>query len=320
MPARGRVVVTLEGPAVAQGRIAVDDLVLVAAQLQRAVERVALVLRGEEGMRPGRRPREVQDLTRLEVVALRSGSITLELDLAAGERPLEGMDVGRRAVEGFVRGLAALSEQTALSEQAPLPAGWDAGVLLAAKEMAAGLRRGLERIEIEVHANGARRRARLDLTTVEVIGRLISRPVRNLQTVEGRLLMADFKETGSRCRVHPPMGPPVECTFDEAHRHAVLDALTRYVRVSGEAQTDEATGRVRQLAIADIEIVDVVSRVGEGSYPFWERLEVEELAHLQGVQPVRDLASLAAPMIWESSDELEAFLDETYRARRSENA
>lgn len=317
MLARGSVVVTLEGPAVAHGRIAVDDLTLVAGQLQRAVKRVALVLRGGEAMKPGRPPKEVEELTRLEVVALRSGSITLELDLAAGERPLEGMDIGRRALDGVVEGLAILSEQAALPEETPLPAGWDAGVLLAAREMATVLRRGVERIEIQVRADGARKRARLEPRTVEVIARLIRGPVRNLRTVEGRLLMADFKETGTRCRVHPAMGRPVDCTFDEAHRQAVLDALTRYVRVSGEAQTDEATGRIRLLKIADIEILDAIPKGGEEPYPFWEHLPVDELARIQGVRPVEDPAALVAP-IWKSAAELQGFLDETYRARRSE--
>jgi hypothetical protein len=289
----------------------VDDLALVAAQVQRAVERIALVLRGREGMKPGRRPREVEELTRLEVVALRPGSVTLELDLARGERPLDEMDVGRQALGRLVDGLASLSEETAL------PVGWDAGVLLATKEMGTVLRRGIERIDVEVRGDGAVRRARLEPKTVEVLGRLVRGPVRNLRTVEGRLLMADFKETGTRCRVHPPMGPPVECTFDEAHRQAVLDALTRYVRVSGEAETDEATGRIRLLEIADIEVLDVVPRGGEVPYPFWQRLELDELARVQGVEPVKDPGSLAAP-IWESGEELEEFLEEVYRARRSE--
>lgn len=263
---RGSIVVRLEGPAVAQGRIAVDDLALVAGQLQRAVQRIALVLRGEQGMRPGRRPREVEALTRLEVVALRPGSVTLDLDLAEGERPLAAMDVGREAVERLVGGL------TALAQGATPPFGWDPGVLVALREMGALLRRGIERIDLEASAGGILRRARLEARTVETIGRLMRGSVRDLRTrdlrtVEGRLLMADFRETATRCRVHPPMGAPVECTFDEAQRQAVLDALTRYVRVSGEAETDEATGGIRLLEIADLEILDVRLEGGGGPVP-----------------------------------------------------
>ncbi|HWO71022.1 MAG TPA: hypothetical protein VNP94_09750 [Actinomycetota bacterium] len=296
----------------AQGRIAVDDLVVLVGQVQRAVERIALVLRGEQGVRPGRRPREVEELTRLALVALRPGSVTLELDLAEAQRPFEAVDVGRRAIERLLEGVAVLADG-----QSP-PAGWDAGVLLAVKEVGTLLRRGVERVDLEAPVGGVRRRARLEPQSIEAISRLVREPVRNLRTVEGRLLMADFKETATRCRIHPPMGPPVECTFDEAHRQAVLDALTRYVRVSGEAEVEESTGRIRLLAIADLEILDLVPQ-GAAVYPFWEPVELDELARIQGVGPVSDPRSLAAP-IWESDEELERFLDETHRARRSETA
>ncbi len=46
-----------------------------------------------------------------------------------------------------------------------------------------------------------------------------------------------------------------------------------------------------------------------------DKEELDELARAQGIQPVKDVASLAAP-IWESDEELEEFLKETYRARR----
>lgn len=303
--------IRLEGPAVAEGRIAVDDLILVAGQVQRAVERIALVLRGEQGVRPGRRPRKVEELTRLALVALRPGSVTLELDLVEAKRPLETMDLGREAIERLVQGLGMLLGG------APPPPGWDAGVLLAVKEVGTVLRRGVERIDLEARHDGISHRARLDARTIEAVGRLVREPTRNLRTVEGRLLMADFKESATRCRIHPPMEPPVECTFDEAHRQAVLDAMTRYVRVTGEAEVDEPTGRIRVLEIADLEILDVEPEGPAGPYPFWEPLGLDELAQIQGVGPVRDPDSLTAP-IWESDEELERFLDETYRARRSE--
>ena len=66
--------------------------------------------------------------------------------------------------------------------------------------------------------------------------------------------MGDFKETGLRCRVHPPIGKPVPCLFDEAQKEAVLAAMTRYVRLVGEAT--EAEGEILSLKIADIEVLD----------------------------------------------------------------
>jgi hypothetical protein len=64
-------------------------------------------------------------------------------------------------------------------------------------------------------------------------------------------------------------------------------------------------------------ILDFVPRGGEGPSPFWERLELEELACTQGVAPIEDPETLAA-LLWESDEELEEFLEEIYRARRSE--
>ncbi|MDR7400959.1 MAG: hypothetical protein QN155_01840 [Armatimonadota bacterium] len=51
-----------------------DDFVVLVRQVQTAIERIALVLRGEQSMRPGRRPADIERLARLEVVALELGS------------------------------------------------------------------------------------------------------------------------------------------------------------------------------------------------------------------------------------------------------
>lgn len=299
----------VHGPAVAAGRIAVDDLVLLVRQVQTAVERIALVLRGEQGLRPGRRPADVERLTRLEVVALEAGSVVLDLDLRRDQLQLEGMDPGREAARLLVEGLVSLGDR------AEMPRGWDTGVLLVWREAASLFRRGIEQVEVSVHADGYRRSSRFGPTEAERFARLITGSVSNRRTVEGRLLMADFKESATRCRVHPPMGPPVECTFDEAHRQAVLDTLTKYVRVTGEAEIDSETSRIKRLAIADIEILDWNGEEeGYASYPFWEPVDLDALAIRQGVKPVERAESLKAD-IWESPEELEEFLADVYAAR-----
>jgi hypothetical protein len=38
------------------------------------------------------------------------------------------------------------------------------------------------------------------------------------RTIEGRLLMGDFREPDFRCRIHPQVGAPITCTFDETQR------------------------------------------------------------------------------------------------------
>lgn len=304
---RGVLRLQVQGPAVASGRILVDDLVVLVRQVQTAIERIALVLRGEQGMRRGRRPADIERLTRLELVALESGSVVMVLDFRRDQLQLEGMDPGVEAAWRLVDGLVALDQRE------ELPPGWDPGVVVAFREATSLFRRGIERVEISLGIDGCWRSACLEAVDAERFARLATRRVSNRRTVEGRLLMADFKEWATRCRVHPPMGPPVECTFDEAHRQAVLDALTKYVRVTGEAEIDPETSRIKRLAIADLEILDWEG-AEETTPSFWEPIPTEGLAVMQRVKPVTHVEELAAD-IWESPEEVEAFLADVYAAR-----
>ena len=304
---RGVLRLQVQGPAVASGRILVDDLVVLVRQVQTAIERIALVLRGEQGMRRGRRPADIERLTRLELVALESGSVVMVLDFRRDQLQLEGMDPGVEAAWRLVDGLVALDQRE------ELPPGWDPGVVVAFREATSLFRRGIERVEISLGIDGCWRSACLEAVDAERFARLATRRVSNRRTVEGRLLMADFKEWATRCRVHPPMGPPVECTFDEAHRQAVLDALTKYVRVTGEAEIDPETSRIKRLAIADLEILDWEG-AEETTPSFWEPIPTEELAVMQRVKPVTRVEELVAD-IWESPEEVEAFLADVYAAR-----
>lgn len=300
----GRLTIRSHGPAVERGRIAADDLALLLRATQAAVERVALVLLREQGVRRGRRPAELERLTRLEVVEMGRGSVTVQLELRREHLALPEMDLGERAVRAYARGVGWLEARE------EVPPGWDAGVLMALRRLTPMFRRGIESIEVDVSGD---ERGRLSEASMARIGRLVTQTVTNVRTVEGRLLMADVTESGPRCRVHPPVGPPIECTFDDAHRQAVLDALTRHVRVTGEAELEPTTGRITKLVIADIEVISWEGGE-EVTYPFWEPSSVDDLARIQKVRPVERPEDLAAP-IWESAEELERFLADVYAAR-----
>lgn len=299
--------IRVEGPGVRPGRLALADLMHVGRHLQTAVERIALVLRGgATSLRPGRRPAEVAELCRLDLVGFGPGSAVLELDLAQPDRPFPALDLGETALDCLVRGLQELGESS------ELPAGWDSGVLVAWRELGSLLDRGVDRIEIERSGTGGPTRT---VFTQEVRNRLIRQiraPVPNLIAVEGRLLMADFDETRLRCRIHPPFGTPATCSFREDQREAVLELLTKYVRVVGEAEMDEQ-GRVRLLKIADIEPINPPGETQ--AYPaFWEHPAVEDLAITQGVSPIQRIEDLAANL-WNTDEDLQAFLEDIYSAR-----
>lgn len=299
--------IKLTGPAVGEGRLALGELVHVGRHAQATIERIALVLRGEAtSLRPGRRPADVSELCRLELVGFRGGSAILELELGAAERPFAELDLGETALDRLVEGLQRLSETQSL------PSGWDAGVLLAWRELGSIFERGVDRIEVRRATPTAAKVAEYTRAVRDRIVQRIREPLRDLVTVEGRLLMADFDEAKRRCRVHPPYGPPVSCAFREDQREAVLDLLTKYVRVVGQGERDEAQGRLRMVMIADIEPLAVP---GNQEWPgFWEYLSVDELAQRQDVGAVHSVQDLRADL-WESDAELEQFLADTYRAR-----
>ena len=142
---------------------------------------------------------------------------------------------------------------------------------------------------------------------------LIKGPRVNMRTIEGRLLMADFKEHGTRCRVHPAVGDPVLCLFDEEQKEEVLDSILHFIRVVGEAKEDPESGRISSIKIADIQILedredDQVELLPVGTplpTDFWRSLTIEELARSQSVEPIRDPSVLFGTWPGKVADDFE---------------
>ena len=108
--------IKLTGPSIGEGRLALAEVVHVGRNLQVALERIALVLRGEaKSLKPGRRPADVTGLCRFDLVGFRGGSAILELELSGAERPFEIMDLGEAALDRMVEGLQRVSEGSDLA-------------------------------------------------------------------------------------------------------------------------------------------------------------------------------------------------------------
>lgn len=305
--------IKLEGPAVRQDRVRLSDLVLFGNQLQTALDRVARVLLGAKASNlSGRRPSEVHASCALEVVEVRGGSLTITCDLPPQDQLTLVDDLGEEALVSLLEGIVAVS-----SGQADLPKSFDKGVLLALREGGKLLDHGIDRITFDLRTRRGQWSHQYDR---EVHRRLVERiqgPVANRRTVEGRLLMGDFKETGLRCRVHPAAGRPISCTFVEAQRDAVLAALTRYVRLVGEAI--ERGGHIESLRIEDIEILDKDEDVTAGQEKggaFFEPLQVlEALAAEQGVKPASDFDKLLGHF-WPERESADDFIRTVRQWRR----
>jgi hypothetical protein len=149
-------------------------------------------------------------------------------------------------------------------------------------------------------------KASFDREKCDRIRQRIEQPEAQRQSIEGRLLMADFKETGRQLRVHPSVGPAIICKFPESLTAEVEECIRQFVRVSGK-MLYYPTGEPQYMEITDIEPVDEKAfKETEWSYSFWENPTAEDYARRQGVQPVADAAELygsGAPEDWEGFDE-----------------
>jgi len=312
--------VHLEGPAVSRGRIALSDLEKLAKHLQDALFRVGeVMLGGATSLKTGPTPKQVADSCTLEMVAVEPGSVELVLDLRQDEQQtlFDAPTLGEQALQRLVLGAEALRDPNG-----PLPHGYDTGVLCSWRDAGRLLSHGVDRLTLNLLLRRTQHRAVFDREVSDRVALRLQAPVHNKRTVEGRLLMGDFKESGYQCRIHPPVGAAVRCTFGEAHRDTVLGSLTKPVRVVGEAR--EKGGRISSLHIADIEALDEEGTVAidEAALGLDEQPTILELAARQGVAVPGSFDALLGDF-WpddESSDDFVAAVrewrHEEPRARR----
>lgn len=336
-------VVRFQGEAVQNHRLPLSDLVDFGRQLETAVHRVALVLLGNSNsVHPGRRHADIERAVALEVVAMVPGSFELHLEQAP-QASNTLFNLGAEALSALVAGFPEVQ-----SQGAPLPRGYDRGVLLAVKAAGRRLGQGIDAIEIGYRAEETSFEASYSLLTQQIITHRLKQKTIELRTIDGQLLMGDFQPTSLRCRIHPPLVRPIVGTFTRELQPRVLDALTRYVRVTGE--TLESEGVITSMHIHDVRVLgsaepylpaikageqlsagweDVVGVAEhqpaiprlQGAFPrlqtgIDERTDIYRLIEMQGIGPVQSAHALRGGY-WPDEDEAENF-DETVRGWRHE--
>lgn len=286
------------GDAIGAGRIPVSHLVSFLSEMTKAFQRTGRVLQGDaQSCCRGQMPRTIKEEISLELVLLTHGSpeAVLGFDRSQSEPCLPGMDFGMEILEKTVSGLDIIQGDADI-----LPVGFDTGVLMAWRDAGKLFSKGVNRIEISLNH---REVPAVSTFTPEGFVRIQERikgPDRNIRTIEGRLLMADFKENGARCRVHPSSGEPILCIFEEEKRDEVLENILHFVRIIGEAEEDTVTGKINSIRIHDIERLEDRSAENVNLLPvgtpisrsFWESPSLEELAESQHVSSVRDVEAL----------------------------
>lgn len=309
-------IVRAKGPATQDGRIALHDLLELGKHIQAAVERVARVLVGQaDSRKPGRKPKEIASSCPLDVVALNRGSFELALDLRRDQ--FEVMHLGIEAIEKLVEGMELLR----LNGNA-LPTGYDTGVLHSLKDMGRIFGTGIDEIEVEARTQRVKRSCSYDQVLYGKITGRIGSPITKMRTLEGRLLMVDYRHDKERCRIHPTVGDPIICKFDKALEEKVYEYLRRFVRITGEAEEDPATGRISGVTIKEIEAVSVEGANFEAisAEDFWSEKPLEQLAAEQGLSPVQRFEDVwgKGADLWADDEDFETFLSATKGVQNGE--
>ena len=308
--------IRFDGDAVGPSKIPVAHLLRFLTNMNKALQRTGRVLTGEaDSMRRGPQPRSIKEEVALDLVLLTHGSpaAVLGFERQQPETALPGMDLGLEILEKTLSGLDAVQES-----DDTLPPGYDAGVLMAWRDAGTLFSQGITKIGFTLNHGKTPLITHFTPEGFTRIQERIKGPQTNIRTIEGRLLMADFKEHGTRCRVHPSVGDPVLCLFDKEQKDEVLDDILQYVRIVGEAKEDPLTGRIASIKIHDIERLE--DREGEAtdllpqgtpiSRSFWESPTLDELAQAQNVRPMADVRALFGTWPGEMDDGFEEVIDD----------
>ena len=315
--------IRFDGDAVGPGKVPVPQLIRFLSHMNKALQRVGRVLHGDaESRRRGRPLRSIADNVNLELVLLEPGSPAAVLGFERSRRDPQfpGMDAGEEILQKAVDGLTTV--QTG-GDTDPLPVGYDAGVLMAWRDAGNVLGQGIDRVTFSLRGQSNAIEVSLTPSGLARIRERIKGPEKNVRTIEGRLLMADFKEQGTRCRVHPSAGEPILCQFDDAHRDQVLENILGYVRVIGEATENPSTGKIIGIRIHDIEALDNETEMGIDLLPkgtavgtsFWATPTLEYLADFQSVAPLDTSQRLFGTWPGDENDGFEATIIELRNAR-----
>lgn len=313
--------IKIEGPRVGEARLSANDLATIISRSQQALKRIAQVLYGESSIGKGRKKKDIEELCELFLVGWKPGSALAEVELA--EPPAQmGLigHIGEESLKAFFNGMARIRAQTPDITQT-LPPGFDVGVIQTCDILGKVLEHGIDTLSFQP--------TRLTDVVPVTFDRPLREKMRNFlgkridqQQVEkvGRLEVLDG-HNGLQGRLWEPDGTKWLCIFKPEHQEILAEAWLHTVHVVGEAVVE--IGKERTLHVASVLLLE--EEIGETSYtgeaekpPFWTSLSLEQLAEIQGVEPVTDLHSISA--LWPANDDpdrmLAHILDERSSRRR----
>lgn len=291
------------------GRIPVPELLVLCQQAQTAVERQAEALKGKDTLRPGPTTELVRMECTLELSSLGRGSATLGFDLTKPQASLPDMAaLGEQAILGVVEAIDMIAEGR--------PRAVDPGVLDSLNGLGQVFdRERVRSIEWITHrANGRGRPKRVvaiyNQKVKRTVAALVKTPTVARVTIEGIVEMADFRPGDLKCRVLQPLGPAIPCTFPPDEADNVYAVLRKTARIEGDGTLNPQSGRIDGVRILSVTPIDSLS-IGKGH--FWRGSSLEDLAVLQGIEPLVDPEVLAGGL--PEDEDVDALLADVYRQR-----
>ncbi len=311
--------IRFRGSAVGPGTMPLAELLRFLTGMREALRRVAYVLQGHSNsLRQGRTPSSVESEIDLDLVSFGQGSsvAVFGFDRKTRRESIAGFDSGIDIIQKSVAGLRVIQES---SSSAPFPSGYDVGVLKAWNNAGGGFSQGIEEIHIIMNQDGQTVQASFTSDGNDRIKRRIESITEKQETfevIEGTLLMADFAKDVGSCRVHPSIGSPVQCEFDDTKADSVLQNLKNKVRITGILRRASDSGSGKRVEMDSIEpLIEKIERRSEPSHPTTKNdlrtsPTIDELARQQNVSPIADIRSLYGTWPGEPDDGFEELIEE----------
>jgi len=297
----------VSGPRVKSGRITVPDLIRICQDAQAAVKRQAEALEGRKTLHPGPVSGNIRAECTLELIAIKKGSTTLEFGFAQQQLRLPETDaVGTEAISELVMSIKSLGNGNRRNiDPGVLQSVYSLGELVEGK--------GITGIKWIAPGSGKRRQidAALNSLVRTRAAQRLSAPKMSPAVVDGVLEMADFKPEDRKCRIDPPIGSPIICTFDSDLDDEVQRLLRQTVRGKGNARHAPYTNKIEVLQLKELHPIPSLS-MAEGS--FYTGSDLAELAEVQKVKPLRNPSTLAGAI--PADQDVDEFLGVIYSARK----
>ncbi len=312
--------ISISGPEVKPGRIAVPVLLKICQEAQAAINRQAEANEAKKSDKPG--TEVVRRECTLELIALKKGSTTL--DFAQANR--QGSLIPEMAALSIEAASAVANTLRAASRKRGNWKPPDQGVLDAIDELGSIFDEGIDKVNwIVPQQNGHKK------TVAEFVPATLRRVKRFKQgafhlkgedkpqfgvpvtpptvaptqaqpsSTQGSFLEGMLEAVEGKVRITPALGPALTLTYSADKSANILEALHKPVRV----KTDPTARRV----------VDIMVTEGAGLFDtasFFSSKTIEQLIAEQHIEPIADISVLSGAI---PDEDLDEFVAEIYRDR-----